>query len=468
MYVTGKHLPRRAILKGMGAALALPLLDAMIPAGVSAATPAYAKASARQARTRLVCIEMVHGAAGSSQFGVQNNLWAPAAAGRDFDLSPTSLRSLERFRDDLTIISNTDVPSANATEAAEIGGDHFRSTAVFLTQSYPKRTDGADIEVGISLDQLYAQRIGQDSPIPSMQMCIESVDGAGGCQFGYSCAYVDSLSWAAPNRPLPMIRNPRVIFDELTGVYGSGTSPGDRADRQAENRSILDWLTQSSARLKTRLGAADRARLDDYLESVRQIERRIQNVEKQNQTGEVREFPAAPAGVPDSFAEHVRLMFDLQVMAFASDTTRVFSLKLSRDGSNRAYPESGFSGPFHNSSHHSNREKSILEFARLNAYHVSMLPYFLDKLKNTPDGDSNLLHNSVVMYGSPMGDPNFHNHKKVPFILAGHAGGALKGGIHLKAKNGTPLSNVMLSLLHSLGLDELKSFGDSEGTFAWE
>lgn len=465
MYVTRKYLPRRAVLKGMGAALTLPLLDAMVPA--------FAKASARHARVqfgapvRLICIEMVHGAAGSSQFGVQNNLWAPAATGRDFDLAPTSLRSLEPFRNDLTIVSNTDVPSANATEAAEIGGDHFRSTAVFLTQSYPKRTDGPDLEVGISLDQLYAQRVGQDTPIPSMQMCIEGVDQAGGCQFGYSCAYVDSLSWAAPNRPLPMIRDPRVIFDELTSVYGSGADPATRRERQVENRSILDWLVGSSARLKSQLGAADRARMDDYLESVRQIERRIQNVEKQSRSGEPREFPMAPAGIPDSFADHVKLMFDLQLMAFRSDTTKVFTLKLSRDGSNRTYPESGYGGPFHNTSHHSNREKTILEFAKLNAYHVSMLPYFLEQLRNTPDGDSNLLHNSVVLYGSPMGDPNFHNHKKVPFLIAGHAGGALKGGVHLKAKAGTPLSNVMLSLLHSLGLDDLKSFGDSEGTFAW-
>lgn len=462
MFLTKKHLSRRTVLKGLGATIALPFLEAMVPA-------ASAKASAGQrGAKRLVCIEMVHGAAGSSRFGVEKNLWAPAATGRDCDLGGTSLQSLEPFRDHLTIVSNTDVPSADPTDAREIGGDHFRSSAVFLTQSYPKRTEGSDIEIGTSLDQLYAQRFGRDTPIPSMQMCIESVDQGGGCQYGYSCAYVDSLSWAAPNRPLPMIRDPRVIFDQLVGVFGSGATPEERRRQRTENRSILDWITRSSARLRQTIGSADRARLDDYLDSVRQIERRIQNVESLNLSGEAREFPAAPAGIPDSFAEHVKMMFDLQLLAFSSDITRVFSLKLSRDGSNRSYAESGFGGPFHNSSHHGNREARILDFAKLNAYHVGLLPYFLERLKNTVDGNSNLLENTLVMYGSPMGDPNLHNHKKVPFLMAGHAGGAIKGGVHLKAKDRTPLSNVMLSTLHALGLDDLQSFGDSEGTFAWE
>jgi Protein of unknown function (DUF1552) len=461
MYVTRRHLSRRAILKGIGAAVALPYLDAM--------APAFAKTSARQASAgaaRLVCIENVHGAAGSSAYGQQKNLWAPSTIGREFDLAPTSLRSLEPFRDHLTIISNTDVANANATEAREIGGDHFRSTAVFLTQSYPKRTDGPDIEAGVSLDQLYAQRFGQTTPIPSMQMCIEGVDQSGGCEYGYSCSYVDSLSWAAPNKPLPMVRDPRVIFDELMGVFGSGVTPEERREHRDENRSLLDWVTRSTARLKRRLGPADRRRLDDYLESVRQIERRIQNVEAQNRSGEVREWPAAPAGVPDGFAEHVKLMFDLQLLAFRSDITRVFTLKLSRDGSNRAYPESGYNGSFHNTSHHGNREARILEFARINAYHVSMLPYFIEKLKQTPDGDATLLDNTLVMYGSPMGDPNLHNHKKVPFLLLGHAGGQIKGGTHIKAANGTPLANAMLSVLQVLGVEDVKTFGDSEGVLS--
>ena len=446
----------------MGATIALPFLEAMLPAGRTAA-------AATTGRTRLVCIEQVHGAAGSSAYGLQHHLWSPAAAGRDFDLSPTSLRSLEPFRQHITIISNTDVPSADPTDAREIGGDHFRSSATYLTQSYPKRTAGADVECGISMDQLYAQRSGQDTPLPSMQVCIESVDQSGGCGYGYSCVYTDAISWAAPNKPLPMIRDPRVVFDQMFGVFGSGATPEQRRLRRNEDLSILDFVRESARRLSARVGAGDRARLNDYLDNVREIERRIQAVEARNGSGEPRELPAAPPGIPDDFAEHVRLMIDLQMIAFRSEITRVVSFKLGRDTSNRVYPGSGSTGAFHIVSHHSERPERVLEFAKINEYHVrSTLPYFLKQLQDTPDGDGTMLDNAVIMYGSPMGNPNQHNHKRVPFLIAGHAGGAIKGGVHLKAKNATPLSNVMLSLLHTLGHDDLKSFGDSEGTFSWE
>jgi hypothetical protein len=426
-------------------------------------------ASARQAPTRLVCIEQVHGAAGSSPYGVQRNLWSPAATGRDFDLSPTSLRSLEPFRRHLTIVSNTDVPSADPTEAREIGGDHFRSSATYLTQSYPKRTDGADVECGVSLDQLYAQRFGQDTPLPSIQLCIESVDQSGGCGYGYSCVYTDAISWAAPNKPLPMIRDPRVVFEQLFSVFGSGSTAEERQLRRAVDLSILDFVRESASRLERLLGAADRARLRDYLDTVREIERRIQAVEARNGSGEPRELPGAPQGIPDDFAEHVRLMIDLQMLAFQSDITRVVSFKLGRDTSNRVYRDSGSTGAFHIVSHHGERPERIREFAQINEYHVrSTLPYFLKQLSETPDGDATMLDNALVMYGSPMGNPNQHNHKRVPFLLAGHAGGRLTGGVHLKAANGTPLSNVMLSLLHAVGFDHLQSFGDSEGVFSWQ
>jgi hypothetical protein len=445
-------LSRREVLRGMGATVALPFLEIM---------PA-----ARTPPVRLICIEQVHGAAGSSAYGIQNNLWAPAATGRQFDLAPTSLKPLEAFRDHLTIISNTDVPSADPTEAREIGGDHYRSSAAYLTQSYPKRTDGADVECGISLDQLHAQRFGQDTPLPSMQLCIESVDQSGGCGFGYSCAYTDTISWAAPNKPLPMTRDPRVVFDQMFGVLGSGSSEA-RRDRRHEDLSILDWVRESSKRLERKLGAADRLRLNDYLDNVREIERRIQAVEQRNDSGEPRELPAAPRGIPDSFAEHVKLMFDLQMLALRSDITRVFSFKLGRDASNRVYPESGSTGAFHIVSHHAENPARVREFAKINEYHVGLLPHLLTQLKETPDGDATMLDNSLVIYGSPMGNPNQHNHKRVPFLVAGHAGGAIKGGSHLKARNGTPLSNVMLSLLHALGHDDLQSFGDSEAAFSW-
>jgi uncharacterized protein DUF1552 len=456
MFLTQKHLSRRTVLKGMGFTMTLPFLEAMVPARA-----AFGATNGRK-KLRLVAIEMVHGSAGSSQIGIKKNLWAPAAVGTDFDLTPTSLASLEPFREHITIVSNCDVRNAEAFTAPEIGGDHFRSSAVFLTQMHPKQTQGSDVYVGTSLDQYYAKKFGQDTPIPSMQLCIENVDQAGGCSYGYSCTYTDSISWAAPNQPLPMIRDPRVVFDQLFGV---GATPGERRERRAEDRSILDWLSGSVARLQKELGAADRARMSDYLENVREIERRIQKIEASNSSGEARELPGAPIGVPDSFSEHVKLMFDLQALAFASDITRVFALKLGRDASNRTYPESGFKGAFHSSSHHGEREDRIIDFAKINTYHVSMVPYLLEKLKKIEDGDGNLLDNTLVIYGSPMGDSNLHNHKRVPLFLAGHAGGALKGGLHMKAPDGTPLANVMLSMLHKLGLDEMQAFGDSTGEF---
>jgi hypothetical protein len=448
-------LSRRTLLRGLGATVALPLLDAMIPVR-------HAAAAARPP-VRLVCIEMVHGSAGSSAIGAKKNLWAPAAAGRDFDLAPTCLRTLEPFRDHLTIVSNCDVENAGPFTANEIGGDHSRSSAVFLTQAHPKQTQGADVRAGTSFDQLYALRFGQDTPLPSLQLCIEPVDQAGGCGYGYSCVYTDAISWASPTRPLPMIRDPRVVFDKLFGVYGSGATPEERRLHRQEDRSILDWVVRSADRLRATLGVRDRARLDDYLDSVREIERRIQMVEAMNGRGEPRELPDAPAGVPDSFSAHVALMFDLQLLAFASDITRVFSFKLGRDNSQRTFPESGFAGPFHSASHHSGKEEKILQFAAINAYHVGLLPYLLERLRDTPDGDGTMLDQSLVIYGSPMGDSNLHNHKRVPFFMTGRAGGALRAGVHVKAPNGTPLANAMLTALHELGLDDLPSFGDSTG-----
>ncbi len=455
MFIDKKHISRRTVLKGMGVTVALPLLDAMVPAGT-----AWAKTAA--GKVRLACIEMVHGSAGATTFGATKNMWSPAAAGRDFDLAPTSLIALEPYREYLTIVSNTDVRNAEAFEAPEIGGDHFRSSAVFLTQAHPLQTKGSNVRAGTSMDQYYAQRFGQETPIPSMQLCIETVDQAGGCSYGYSCVYTDTISWAGPGDPLPMVRDPRVVFDQLFGI---GATPQERAQRRVEDRSILDTITASVARLKRDLGAADRARLTDYLDDVREIERRIQKVEAQNTSGEPRELPGAPAGVPDSFAEHVKLMFDLQAVAFASDITRVFSFKLGRDASSRAYPESGVKTGFHPASHHQEREDRITEFAKINTYHVGLVPYFLEKLKNTPDGDRNLLENTMVLYGSPMGNSNVHNHKRCPLFLAGRAGGALKGNLHLKAPDGTPMANVMLTLMHSLGLDDVQQFGDATGTF---
>jgi hypothetical protein len=294
-----------------------------------------------------------------------------------------------------------------------------------------------------------------------MQLCIENIDQAGGCFYGYSCAYTDSISWASPTEPLPMIRDPRAVFDQLFGV---GATPQARAERRRKDRSLLDWVTESARALTGTLGPADRARLDEYLDDVREIERRIQKVEVFNASGEARELPAAPIGVPDSYEAHVKLMFDLQAIAFAADITRVFAFKLSRDVSNRVFDDTGVTTGFHIASHHNDRDDRILDFAKINTYHVSLLPYFLEKLKRTPDGDGNLLDNSLIVYGSPMGNPNVHNHKRCPLLLLGHAGGQLKGDLHLKAPDGTPMANVMLTALQKLGL-ELNAFGDSSGTF---
>ncbi len=459
--VTGKRISRRTALKGLGATVALPFLDAMVPAG-----RLWAKSGAvvPTDKTRFVAIEMVHGAAGSNEWGASQFLWSPEKVGRDFDLSPSSLSPLEPWRDRLTIISNTDVQNAEAKSAREIGGDHFRSSAVFLTQEHPKQTEGSDVRVGVSMDQLYAQRFGQDTPIPSMQLCIENVDQAGGCAYGYACVYTDTISWKSPTEPLPMIRDPRVAFDQL---FGAGGTPEDRARRRRTDQSILDWIVGEVAGIKRELGAADRLRLDRYLANIREIERRIQLVEAHNTSGQPRELPEAPPGVPDDFEEHVKLMFDLQALAFQSDMTRVFSFKMGRDGSGRVYPASGVDAAFHPASHHGGREDRVTDFAKINRYHIEMVPYFLERLASIEEGDGSLLDKTMILYGSPMGDSNLHNHKRCPLFVVGGANGQLPGNLHIKAPDGTPMANVLLSLMHKLGMDDVTQFGDSTGDFSF-
>ena len=462
-FATGKAIDRRRFLGGMGALVALPYLDAMEPAfrGYSRAGRAAAAAARK---TRLVCMETVHGVAGSNAWGASKHLWAPAGVGRDFTLNPEgALAPLEAWRKHLTIVSNTDVRMAEAFDAPEIGGDHFRSSAVFLTQSHPKQTQGSDVYVGTSIDQLVAQRLMGQTAIPSLQLCIEDLDRGGGCEYNYACAYTDTISWAGPTEPLPMIRDPRVAFDLL---FGAGANNADRATRRQANRSILDWITGETAALRRQLGPGDRQRLDKYMTDVRELERRIQAVEARNASGEERALPEAPLGVPDSFAEHMKLMFDVQVLAFQSDMTRVTAFKTSRDASTRQFPESGTDKTFHPASHHGGRESAILDYNKINRYHVSLIPYFLERLKETHDEGGNLLDQTVIMYGSPMADGNIHNHRRCPLILLGGGNGALQGDLHLKAPDGTPMANAFLSLLHGMGLDDVRTFGDSTGEFA--
>src|SRR3954467_538576 len=460
-FLTGKPLARRTFVRGLGASFALPYLDAMVPVGILGGR------KAGTAPTRLVAIEMVHGAAGSNELGSKLNLWAPAQTGRDFDLGPSALKSLEAYREYLTIISNTDVKQAEAAadKPKEIGGDHFRSSAVFLTHAHPKQTEGSDIHVGTSLDQLYANRFGQDTPIPSLQLCIENVDQAGGCAYGYACVYTDSISWSSPTEPLPVIRDPRVVFEKLFGVGGSAA---ERANRRVTRRSILDFVSGEMSSLKRSLGPEDQRRMDSYLQDIREVERRIQRIEERNMSSggsEQRELAGAPAGVPDSFEDHTKLMFDLQALAFAADITRVFSFKMGRDGSSRVYPDSGTTKPFHPASHHGGTERGVKDFFLINKYHVGMLPYFLDKLKSIQEADGNMLDKTLIMYGSPMGDSNLHNHRRCPLILLGKANGQLAGNMHYKAPDGTPMANVMLSAMHKLGMNQVESFGDSTDTF---
>ena len=453
-FLTKKHISRREVLRGLGTALALPLLEAMVP-------PQVRGSSEPATRTRLCCIEMVHGAAGSTGQGSNKHYWSPELEGKDFQFSH-SLEPLAPLRDYITVISDTDLRPATAYSAAEEGADHYRSSAVYLTAAHPRMTEGSDYLSGTSIDQIYAQQFGRETPLPSLQLCIESVEASGACDFGYACVYADTISWASPTTPLPMTLDPRTAFETL---FGDGSTPAERRARHQLDRSILDWISDEVSRLRRNLGPVDRRRLDSYLENVREIESRIQRIEKYNSAGEPRQLPAAPLGVPDSYDEHVKLMFDLQLLAFMTETTRIAAFKMSRDVSERVFPESGVKVPFHPLSHHGENPARVEEFAKLNRYHVSLVAYFLEKLKNTPDGDGSLLDHSMILYGSPMGDGNVHNHKRVPIFLAGHSNGALKGDFHLRCPDGTPMANVLLTMLHKLGVDT-KTFGDSTGEVA--
>ena len=453
MYITQKNMSRRTVLRGMGVSLALPFLDAMTPA--MAAT----RNTAASPQTRFTAIEMVHGSAGSTGEGTRQHYWSPKTVGRNFQMTPI-LRSLEEHRDYLTVVSHTDIALATAQTEAEAGADHTRSSASFLTSAHAKMTEGADIHNAISMDQIYAQQAGQDTPLPSIQLCIEDVGSlTGACGYGYSCVYANTISWSSPTTPLPMERDPRVAFERM---FGDGATPEQRRLRRQDNASILDAIVEKIDDLKLGLGATDRARLSDYLEDVREIERRIQRVEATNASAVTRDFPTAPIGVPDRWTEHVKLMFDLQVLAFMADVTRVSAFKMGRDVSSRVFTEAGIETPFHSLSHHGNRPEQLAQFAKLNAFHVEQVEYFIRRLRETPDGDGNLLDHSVVLYGSPMGDGSVHNHLRVPLFFAGHGNGQLKGNQHLLCPDGTPMANALLTLLRRMGVD-IDGIGDSTG-----
>ena len=343
MFITKKYISRRMALRGLGVTMALPFLDAMVPA--LAAT----RKSAANPRTRFIALEMVHGSAGSTGDGTRKHYWSPAKLGPDFETTPI-LRSLAPHQDYVTIVSHTDIAPATAQTEAEAGADHTRSSASWLTCAHAKMTEGADIHNGISMDQLYAQQFGQDTPLPSLQVCVEDVGSlTGACGYGYSCVYANTISWASPTTPLPMERDPRVVFERL---FGDGATPEERQKRRETKASILDGILDKVNKLERGLDPADRARLEDYLEDVREIERRIERAETHNATKQSTELPTTPIGVPDTWVEHIKLMFDLQILAFRTDTTRVSAFKMSRDVSSRVFVGSDVKTPFHSLSHH--------------------------------------------------------------------------------------------------------------------
>jgi len=435
-YITKKHLNRRTVLRGLGAVVGLPLLESMVPAQ----TPLLRTAASP--KSRLSCIYVPHGAT--------MDKWTPSAVGKAFELTE-SLQPLEKVRDRINIISN--LAHANAGGAgSDAGADHARSAAVFLSGAHPEKDS---IRVGTTVDQIAALRIGQDTPLPSLELSVEEV--ALSCGSGYACAYSNTISWKTPTVPLPMENNPQVVFEKL---FGDGANTQDRQARKQLGRSLLDSVMQEAASLQKELPASDRAKLSGYLEDVREIERRIEKAEKAVPANLT--LPEAPVGVPESFDEHFKLMFDLETLAFRADITRVATLMYARDTSGSVYPQSGVREGFHVASHHSNGRAAMDRFALINKYHVQMLAYFLEKLKSTPDGDGTLLDHSMVLYGSSMSNGNQHDHDPLPILLAGGASGRLTGNRHIKMPEHTPMSNLLLGMLNLLDVNADKH-GDSTG-----
>lgn len=438
MQIGSRLLHRRTLLKGGGAAIALPLLDAMAP-------PTIWRRSAARPAIRFVAFEMVHGSAGSTSYGRERNLWSPAETGRGFRMTPI-LQPLAAFRDELTIVSNCTVGGAVSRDPSEDGPgvDHARSSACFLTGAHPRRGNGPF--AGASIDQIYARSLRGVTRVPALQLGIEDPDDPGNGQpwpDGYDAAYRQCISWADAATPLRPERRLGKVFASLFGRAPGGA--------QGTSGSVLDAVSESSARLRRDVGAQDRQRIDAHLATIRDVERRIIA------------FDGATATPP--FSEHVRLLSDLLLLAFAADITRIATVKLGMDRSQRIYPESGVDGPFHVLSHHSEEPEKIEAFGRLNAFHVQQFAYFIERLRETTDGAANLLHQSIVLYGSPMGDSHVHGHDFVPLILAGRAGGRIGGGQHIATASATPMANVLLSVAHSLEMGT-ERIGDSSGLIA--
>jgi len=434
-FITKKHLSRRTFLNGVGVTLALPLLESMIPAAT-----ALGQTAARP-RTRLGCIYFPHGAIMPQ--------WIPTTEGTGFEFSEI-LRPLQPFYNQVNVVSDLRHALAYGSGAT---ANHNRSAAAFLSGSFAET--GAQPVLGITVDQIAAQKIGQDTPLPSVEVTIE--EPSLNCGDGLSCSYRDTISWQGANSPLPMQNNPQVVFERL---FGDGNTAEQRKARREQSLSLLDSVTEEASSLQGRLPAADRARLDQYLSDVREIERRVQQAGQQ--LSDDLPVPAAPTGVPRDVEEHIKLMYDLQVLAWQAEITRISTFLMCKELSTAVYPKSGVRDAFHTLSHHSNVKANIDRFAMLNTYHVALFAYFLDKLQSTPDGDGTLLDHSLVLYGSGMSDGNQHNHTDLPIILAGGASGRLKGGRHLRHPKNTPMSNLLVAMLDKLEI-RTEKLGDSTG-----
>lgn len=435
MIVTQKFLPRRTLLRGLGATVALPLLDAMVPA----LAPAASTAARPVRRLGYVYIPM----------GSDIKRWTPPGPDSLAELSPI-LRPLAPHKDQLTVLTNMELKNAYP-------GTHATSNSAFLSCAKAKLTESTDYYLGTTVDQIAAREIGQETRLPSLELGMDLLDVVGQCDDGFACVYQNNLSWSSPTTPLPYEAHPRKVFDRLFGVG----SPEERVRALRKRASMLDRVKGDLARLQRDLGSSDRSRLDEYLNSVREVERRVQIAE-----ASVGDSPAPdmerPVGVPASYADHVRLMFDLQVLALQTDLTRVITFQLAREGSTRSYNEIGVAEPHHPLTHHGNNQEMIDKVAKINEYHVSLFAYLLERLKSVPDGDGSLLDHSMYLYGSGMGDPNLHDHINLPILVAGGGAGELKGGRHIRYADRTPLANLHLTLLEKAGV-RMETFADSRG-----
>ena len=437
MIITKKALPRRTFLRGVGTCLALPLLDAMVPAMTAQAkTPADAK---HLRRLGFVYVPM----------GSDITQWTPRSEGDLSQLSP-SLSPLAPVVDHVTAITNLELRNAYP-------GTHATSNAAFLSAAKAKLTESTDYYLATTVDQIAAKQIGQATQLPSLEMAMDLLSVVGQCDNGYACVYQNNLSWSSPTTPLPAEAHPRIIFERL---FGEGGSPEERRAALRKRASLLDRIAEDIARLKSTLGPSDRAKVNQYLDSVREVERRIQKAE-----ADAADSPLdldRPVGVPAAYADHARLMFDLQVLAFQADVTRVITFQLARETSTRTYPEIGVSDPHHPLTHHGNDPEKIAKVAKINQFHVSLFAEFLEKLKATPEGNGSLLDHSLYLYGSGMGNPNVHDHLNLPILVAGGAAGKMKGGRHIRFEKPTPLANLHLTLLDKVGV-HLDAFADSQG-----